>query len=161
MYVENLNKSCWESIVVKNIFMSTLLDIFSHESCFEQWQCFGHTWKASKRCSIILTRQNVQFYDMIYLLTAIRLPPGGSSTVHIYTQTIHRTTQNKQYIERHKNIGRVRAVPSLCGVYPSICLKTEEKARKTLIQGSWRVPAGTMKIHKHTISIHRHSNKNT
>jgi hypothetical protein len=40
---------------------------------------------------------------MIYLLTAIGLPPGGSSTVHIYTQTIHRTTQNKQYIAQHKN----------------------------------------------------------
>jgi len=25
---------------------------------------------------------------MTYLLTAIDLPPGGSSTVHIYTQTI-------------------------------------------------------------------------
>ena len=32
-------------------------------------------------------------YDMIYLLTAIRLTPGDSSTVHIYTQTVHRTTQ--------------------------------------------------------------------
>jgi len=31
-------------------------------------------------------------YDMIYLLTAVGLTPGGSSTVHIYTQTIHRTT---------------------------------------------------------------------
>jgi len=31
---------------------------------------------------------------MIYiLLTAIGLPRGGSNTVHIYTQTIHRTTQ--------------------------------------------------------------------
>jgi len=30
---------------------------------------------------------------MIYLLTAIGLTPGGSSTVHICTQTIHRTTQ--------------------------------------------------------------------
>ena len=30
---------------------------------------------------------------MIYFQTAIGLPPGGSSTVHIYTQTIHRTTQ--------------------------------------------------------------------
>jgi len=30
---------------------------------------------------------------MIYLLTAIELTPGGSSTVHIYTQTVHRTTQ--------------------------------------------------------------------
>jgi len=27
------------------------------------------------------------------LLTAIGLSPGGSSTVHIYTQTVHRTTQ--------------------------------------------------------------------
>jgi len=34
-------------------------------------------------------------YDMIFL-TAIRLPPGGSSTVHIYTQTIHRRTQSTQ-----------------------------------------------------------------
>jgi len=39
---------------------------------------------------------------MTYLLTAIGLPPGGSSTVHIYTETIHRTTQNKQYIEQRK-----------------------------------------------------------
>jgi len=30
---------------------------------------------------------------MIYLLTAIGLSPSGSSTVHIYTQTIHGTTQ--------------------------------------------------------------------
>jgi len=29
---------------------------------------------------------------MIYLLTAIGFTPGGSSTVHIYTQTRHRTT---------------------------------------------------------------------
>jgi len=27
------------------------------------------------------------------LLTAIGLTPGGSSTVHIYTQTVHTTTQ--------------------------------------------------------------------
>jgi len=30
---------------------------------------------------------------MIYLLTAIWLTLGGSSTVHIYTQTMNRTTQ--------------------------------------------------------------------
>jgi hypothetical protein len=54
-----------------------------------------------------------RIYDMIYLLTAIGLSPGGCSTVHIYTQTIHRTIQNKQYIEQHNNFGRVRAVPRL------------------------------------------------
>jgi hypothetical protein len=98
---------------------------------------------------------------MIYLLTAIGLPPGGSSTVHIYTKTKHRMTPKKQYIEKHKNFGRVRAVPRLCELYPGICLTTEEKARKTLSQGRRREPAGTIKIHKHTISIYRHNNKNT
>ena len=38
-------------------------------------------------------------YDMIYLLTAIVLSPGGSSTVHIYTQAIHRTTQITTNVE--------------------------------------------------------------
>jgi len=31
--------------------------------------------------------------DIIYLSTAFGLTLGGSSTLHIYTQTIHRTTQ--------------------------------------------------------------------
>jgi len=31
--------------------------------------------------------------DMIYLLTAVGLTLVGNSTVHIYTQTVHRTTQ--------------------------------------------------------------------
>jgi len=37
---------------------------------------------------------------MIYLLTAIGLAPGGSSTVRIYTQTIHRTTLLTQTMHR-------------------------------------------------------------
>ena len=36
---------------------------------------------------------------LIYLLTAIGLSSGGSSTVHIYTQTIHRTTQLTTLVE--------------------------------------------------------------
>jgi hypothetical protein len=58
--------------------------------------------------------------------------------VHIYTQTVQRTTQNKQYIEEHKNFGRVRAVSCLCELYSGICLSTEEKALKNISQGgSW------------------------
>jgi hypothetical protein len=38
-------------------------------------------------------------YDVIYL-TAIEFTLGGSSTVHIYTQTVHRTTQSTQTIHR-------------------------------------------------------------
>ena len=73
---------------------------------------------------------------MMYLLTAIELSPGGRSTVHIYTQTIRRTIQNKQYIEQYNNFGRVRAVPHLGQLCPGICFTTEEKARKNLSQGS-------------------------
>jgi hypothetical protein len=75
----------------------------------------------------------VQF-DMLYLLTAIGLAPGGSSTVHIYTQTIHRTSQNKQYIEQHKNFGRVRAVPLFGELYPGICLKLRKKHGKPSVR---------------------------
>ena len=42
--------------------------------------------------------------DMIYLLTAIGLTPGGSSTVHIYTQTVHRTTQLTILVSRLSGI---------------------------------------------------------
>ena len=69
---------------------------------------------------------------MIYLSTAVVLLPGGSSTVHVYSQSVHRTTQNKQYKTQHKNFGRVLAVPRLGELYPGICLTTEEKARKNL-----------------------------
>jgi len=33
------------------------------------------------------------------------------------------------------NLGRVRAMPRLCVLYPGICLTTEEKARQNLSQG--------------------------
>jgi hypothetical protein len=110
----------------------------------------------------VLYRYNLFIYDMIYLLTAIGLSPGGSSTVHIDTQTVHRTTQLTQTVytgRTTQQFGRVQAVPRLCGLCPGICLTTEEKARKNLSQGSRTVPSGTMKIHNHTIRIHRHNNK--
>jgi hypothetical protein len=58
-------------------------------------------------------------YDMIYSLTAIGLTPGGSSTVHIYTQTIHRITQyntiprtehTQQWIHKHNKKNMKEAV---------------------------------------------------
>jgi len=41
---------------------------------------------------------------LICLLTAIGLTPGGSSTVHIDTQTIHRTTQLATLVGRLSGI---------------------------------------------------------
>ena len=58
---------------------------------------------------------------MIYLLTAIGLSPGGSSTVHICTQTIHRTSQ-----KFWKYVGRAPFGELYSG------LTTEKKARKNL-----------------------------
>ena len=36
---------------------------------------------------------------LIYLLTAIELTPGGSSTVHIYTQTMNITIRLTNWLE--------------------------------------------------------------
>ena len=41
---------------------------------------------------------------MIYLLTAIGLTTDGSSTVHIYTQKIHRKTQLTTLVGRFSGI---------------------------------------------------------
>jgi len=46
---------------------------------------------------------------MIYLLTAIGSAPDGSSTIHIYTQTVHRTTQSTQTIHR-QHISLIRKI---------------------------------------------------
>jgi len=73
---------------------------------------------------------------MIYLLTAIGLSPRGSSTVHIYTQTIPRTTQNKQYIEQHNNLGECGPCSVLARFTLAFALQLRKKARKTLSQGS-------------------------
>ena len=43
-------------------------------------------------------------FNLIYLLTAIELTPGDSSAVHIYTQTIHRTTQLTTLVARLSGI---------------------------------------------------------
>ena len=61
---------------------------------------------------------------MIYL-TAIRLTPSGSSTVLIYTQTIHRTTQLT-------NVEECGPCPVFASYTLAFCLTTEEKARKNL-----------------------------
>ena len=73
--------------------------VFLHELWHDLWKkevlylgtIFGF-WK--EQVLYLVTLYDVwKWYDMIYLLTAIGLTPSGSSTVHIYVQTVHRTTQ--------------------------------------------------------------------
>ena len=52
---------------------------------------------------------DIIWHDMIYLLIEIGLSPGGSSTVHIYKQTIHRTTQKFR-----KSAGRAASWQIIC-----------------------------------------------
>ena len=60
----------------------------------------GNTPVIYKEKRLIL---NGVFRELMIYLTAIGYPPSGSCSVHIYTQTIQGTPQNKKYIEQHKN----------------------------------------------------------
>ena len=71
---------------------------------------------------------------MIYLLAAIGLSPSGSSTVHIYTQTIHRTTKNKQYIEQYNNFVECGSCPVLARFTLAFVLQLREKQGKTSVR---------------------------
>jgi len=70
---------------------------------------------------------NSGFKGLINVLYVNKQEFSASSWRSNQGETIHRTTQK---------LGRVRAVPRLCVFYPGICLTTEEKAWKTLSQGS-------------------------
>jgi hypothetical protein len=70
---------------------------------------------------------------MIYLLTAIGLSPGGSSTVHIYTQTIHRTIQINQWTEQHNN-GECGPCPVLASFTLAFALQLRKKHGKTSVR---------------------------
>jgi len=51
-------------------------------------------------------------------------------------------------------------MPRLRELYPGVCLTTEDKAQINLSQGSRRLPAGTMKIHKHTVRTQTYNKLN-
>jgi len=68
------------------------------------------------------------------LLTAIGLSPGGSSTVHIYTQTVHRTTQNKQYTEQHKVWKSAGRAPSWRSYTLTFALQLRKKHGKPSVR---------------------------
>ena len=70
-------------------------------------------------------------FDMIYLLTAIALTYDGSCTVHIYIQTVHRMTQNKQYKEQPKSLEECRLCPVFASYTMTFALQKRKRHGKT------------------------------
>ena len=89
----------------------------------------------------------------IDMLTAVGLTPGGSSTVHIYTQTIHRTIQLLW-----KECG---PCPVFASYTLAFTLQLRKKHGKTSVRvaksASWHSANRTYII----IRTHKHYNKNT
>jgi hypothetical protein len=77
---------------------------------------------------------NTKYYDMIYYdtwyiyLTAVGLTPGGSSTAHIYTQTVFYT----QYRER--KIGKCWPCPIFANYTLEFALQLRKKHGKTSVE---------------------------
>ena len=103
-------------------------------------------------------------YDMIYLI-AIGLTPGGSSSVHVYTQTIHRTTQSTQTIHRTTQFTNQEE----CGPCPvfarynlAFALQLSKKRGKTSVRvaGECQLAKNIQNRADLSIRIHKHNNKN-
>ena len=75
------------------------------------------------------------WYDMIYYLTATGLTPVGSSTVHIYTQTIYRTTRLTNWEECGP-----------CPVFASYTLAFALQLRGAAPLQAWSGPEGSRKL---------------
>ena len=82
---------------------------------------------------------------MIYLLTAIGLKPGGSSTVHIYTQTILRKTQFTTLVGRfsgirtqigQSNCEECGPCPVFASYTPAFALQLRKKYGKTSVRAA-------------------------
>jgi hypothetical protein len=69
---------------------------------------------------------------MIYLLTAIGLTPVGCSTVHIYTQTVHRTTQWNT--KQHWNINQYNETQT---TQWNTIVKDSEETKQIISQCNW------------------------
>ena len=95
---------------------------------------------------------------VIYLLTEIRLTPGGSSTVHIYTQTIHRTTQITT------NLEECGPCPVFAGFNLAFALQLRKKHEKVSV----RVRKSSVRVkythyqNTHTLqNLHTHTHIHT
>ena len=131
---------------------------------------------ASTIIIIIIIINNMNWVADTYLLTAIGLTPRGSSTVHIYTQRTHRTTelttrttklhQNNTINNNNNNNNTVNnLIGNSAGRAPSLKVlpwhlpynwgKSTEKPKSV----SWYDENRIYRTYI-TITIHKHNNKN-
>jgi hypothetical protein len=95
---KNLIQICCSNIGICSTYFHKNLQYQISQKC-DQWE--PRWYMRTHGCTDVLTacyhftRRECFWYSLIHLLTAIGLSHGGSSTVHIYTQTIHRTIQNQ------------------------------------------------------------------
>jgi len=80
---------------------------------------------------------------MIYLLPAIGLSYGGSSTVHIYTQTIYRSTQITTNLEKC----------GPCPIFASVTLSFALQLRKKHGKTSVRVRKTSVRVRKTSVGV--------
>jgi len=80
------------------------------------------------------------FVRYVTYFTAVGLPPGGSSTVHIYTQTIHRTIQSTETIYRTTQFTNLKECGP-CPVFARYTLAYALQLRKEHDKTSVRVVA--------------------
>jgi len=152
------------SAEVKERVAIPLLRLWAFVACSRVNLTFTFTFHCQLRAPILWLQYSCMFgcnWYMIYLLTAIGLTPGGSSTVHNHTQTIHRTTQTIHRTTKliWKSEG---CAPSLRGIpwhLPYNWGKNTGEKKTSVRQSSRRVPVGTMKTGYTEQNIH--TNKNT
>jgi hypothetical protein len=85
---------------------------------------------------------------MIYLLTAIGLSPGGSSTAHIYTQTIHGIQITSQITTNLEECGP-------CPVFASFTLAFALQLRKKHGKTSVRVRKTSVRVRKTSVRVEK------
>jgi hypothetical protein len=103
----------------------------------------------------------------IYLfLTAIGLTPGGSSTVHIYTQTVHRiqqysthlhtnstqNTENGTYVTIKKIIGKCGLCPVFASYTMAFPLQLSEKPGKPSVMVVEKCPDVPVAVVQYTFT---------
>jgi hypothetical protein len=124
-------------------------------------------WQIHEHLQCTLHAKNL-IYSYIFL-PAIGLTPGGSRTVHIYAQTVHRTTQSTQTIHTATHLtnwGECGPCPVLASYTLAFDLQLRKKHGKTSVRVVEECQLARWKRNVQnrayiTIRIHKRNDKNT